>query len=68
MSHLCVPSSEHAKMILEAHHSRVVENFGIEKIVEVLQKYFYCPKIQQDVDWYIRYYTSCAIAKQVVKK
>ena len=36
MGQLCVPSSEHAKMIWEAHYSRVVGNFAVEKIVEVL--------------------------------
>ena len=41
MGHLCVPSSECAKMIWEAHYSRVVGNFGVKKIVVVLQKYFY---------------------------
>ena len=47
--HLCVPSTEHAKLIWEAHYSRVTRNFGVEKIVAVLQKYFYWPNLQQDV-------------------
>ena len=34
--HLCVPSSESAKMIWEAHYSRVAGNFGIEKTMAVL--------------------------------
>ena len=41
MGHLCVPSSEHAKMIWEVHYSWVAGHFGVEKIVVVLQKYFY---------------------------
>ena len=36
MGHLCVPSSEHAKIILEAHYSRVAGNFRVNKIVAVL--------------------------------
>ena len=36
MGHLCVPSSEHAKMIWEAHCSRVAGHFEVEKIVAVL--------------------------------
>ena len=34
--HLYVPSSERAKMIWEAHYSRVAGHFGIEKTVAVL--------------------------------
>jgi hypothetical protein len=41
LGHLCVPSSEHAKMIWEAHYSRVTRHFGVEKTLTVLQKYFY---------------------------
>jgi hypothetical protein len=36
MGHLCVPTSEHAKMIWEAHYSRVAGHFGVEKTVVVL--------------------------------
>ena len=36
LGHICVPSSEHAKMIWEAHNSRVVGHFGVEKTVAVL--------------------------------
>jgi hypothetical protein len=45
LGHLCVPTSERAKMIWEAHYSRVAGHFGIEKIVVVLQKHFYWPKL-----------------------
>jgi hypothetical protein len=41
LGHLCVPSSERYKMIWEAHYSCVVGHFGVEKIVEVLQKYLW---------------------------
>ena len=68
MGHLCVPSSEHAKMIWEAHYSRVARNFGVEKIVAVLQKYFYWSNLPQDVEKYIRSCTACAIAKPSIKK
>ena len=39
--HLYVPSSERAKLIWEAHYSRVAGHFGVDKMVVVLQKYFY---------------------------
>jgi hypothetical protein len=41
LGHLCVPSSEHAKMIWEAHYSQVIGHFRVEKTMAVLQKYLY---------------------------
>lgn len=41
MGHIYVPSSERSKMIWEAHYTQVVGHFGVDKIVAVLQKYFY---------------------------
>jgi hypothetical protein len=54
LSHLCVPSREHAKMIWEAHYNQEVGHFGVEKTVAVLQKHFYWSKLRQDVRKYIR--------------
>ena len=68
LGHLCVPSSERAKIIWEAHYSRVVGHFGVEKTVAVLQNYFYWPNLRQDVGKYIRSCTACAIAKPAIKK
>jgi hypothetical protein len=68
LGHLCVPTSECAKMIWEAHYSRVVGHFGIVKIVVILQKHFYWPKLQQDVIKYIISCTSYAISKPTIKK
>ena len=45
LGHLCIPSSERAKLIWEDHYSRVVGHFGVKNIVAVLQKYFYWPKL-----------------------
>jgi hypothetical protein len=53
LGHLCVPTSERAKMIWEAHYSQVAGHFGIEKTVVILQKHFYWPKLRQDVSKYI---------------
>jgi hypothetical protein len=36
LGYLYVPSSEHAKLIWEAHYSQVAGHFGIEKTVAVL--------------------------------
>jgi hypothetical protein len=68
MGHLHVPTRKHAKLIWEAHYSRMARHFGMEKIVVILQKHFYWPKIRQDVRKYIRYFTSCAISKPTIKK
>jgi hypothetical protein len=67
LGHLFVPSSERAKMIWEAHYSRVVGNLGVEKTMAVLQKYFYWLDLRQDVRNYINSYT-CAISKPTIKK
>ena len=67
MGHLFVPSSERAKMIWEAHYSRVAGHFVVKKTVAVLQNYFYWPNLQQDVRKYIRSCTACAIAKPSIK-
>jgi hypothetical protein len=68
LGHLYIPSSEHAKLIWEAHYSRVAGQFGVENIVVVLQKHFYWPKLGQDVGKYIRSYTACTISKLTTKK
>jgi hypothetical protein len=68
LGHLCVPSSEHAKIIWEAHYSWVAGHFGVEKTIAVLHKYFYWPNIRQDVNQYIRSCTTCAITKPSIKK
>lgn len=41
LGHLCVPSSERAKLIWEAYYSWVAGHFGVEKTVTIFQKYFY---------------------------
>jgi hypothetical protein len=46
LGHLYVPSSEHVKLIWEAHYSWVAGNFGMDKTMAVLQKYFFWPKFQ----------------------
>jgi hypothetical protein len=46
----------------------MVGHFGMEKIVVILQKHFYWPKLRQDVNKYIISCTACAIAKPTIKK
>jgi len=68
MSHLCIPSSEHEKIIWESHYSHIVGHFGVEQTVVVLQKNFYWTKLQQDVCKYIGSCTTCTISKPSIKK
>jgi hypothetical protein len=46
LGHICVPTSEHAKLIWESHYSRVAGHFGVEKTMSILQKHFYWPKLR----------------------
>ena len=41
LGHLCVPLSDHAKIIWEAHYSWVARHLGVEKTIVVLKNYFY---------------------------
>jgi hypothetical protein len=68
LGHLCVLASECAKMIWEAHYSKMAGHFGMEKILAVLNKHFYWPKIRQDVNKCIKYCTTCVIAKPSINK
>jgi hypothetical protein len=45
LGHLCVPSSDHAKMIWEAHYSQVIGHFKVNKTMAILQNYFYWPNL-----------------------
>jgi hypothetical protein len=68
LGHLCVPTRDRAKMIWEAHYSQMAGHFGVEKIVAILQKHFYWPKLQKDINKYIRYCISCVISMPTIKK
>ena len=46
LGHLCVLSSECAKMIWEAHYSRVARHSKVQKTMVVLQKNFYSRNIR----------------------
>jgi hypothetical protein len=62
LRHLCVLASECENLIWEAHYSRMVGHFVLEKIVVVLHKHFYWPKLRQDINKYMRYFTVSSIA------
>jgi hypothetical protein len=68
LGHLCVPTSECAKLILEAYYSQIARHFGMDKIVLILLKHFYWPKLRQDFSKYIRSCTFCAISKSSINK
>jgi hypothetical protein len=68
LGHVCVPSSKRSRLIWEAHSSQVAGHFGVDKMVVVLQKYFYWSKLREDVNKYIMSCTAYAIAKLAIKK
>jgi hypothetical protein len=68
LGQLYLRASECAKMIWEAHYSRMARHFGVKKIVVILQKYFYWTKLRQDVINYIISFTIFSIAKTSIKK
>ena len=45
LGHICVPSSERAKLIWESKYSQVEGHFSVEKTMEMLQKHFYRLKL-----------------------
>jgi hypothetical protein len=51
-----------------AHYSKVAGHFGVDRIVTILQKRFYWPKFQHDVNKYIQSCTAYAIANLAIKK
>ena len=55
-------------MIWEAHYIWVSQHFQLEKIVGVIQKYFYWLNLGHNVEKYITSCTSYAIAKLTIKK
>jgi hypothetical protein len=46
----------------------VAGHFSVEKIVAMLQKHFYWPKLRQEFNKYIKFCTVCAIAKLTTKR
>jgi hypothetical protein len=68
LGHLCVPSSECAKIIWEAHYSHMARHFGMENIVAILQQHLYWLKLRQDVNKYIKSCTAYIISKPATKK
>lgn len=68
LGQICVPNAKRKKLIWEAHYSKVAGHFGIGKTTAILQKYFYWPKLRNDVISYIQACIACAIAKPANRK
>jgi hypothetical protein len=68
MGHHCVPTSEHAMLIWEAHYCQMEKKFGMEKTMGILQKHFYWTKLPWDVSKYIKSRTSSSIVKLDITK
>jgi hypothetical protein len=67
LGHLCVLANKHANLIWEPHYSQMAGHFGMDKTMAILRKHFYCPKLRQDVNKYIIYFTSYVISKPTIK-
>ena len=47
----------------EFHNSKVAGHFGVGKTMVNLQGYIYCPRMQEDVAWFIRGCITCCTNK-----
>jgi hypothetical protein len=57
---LCVPQGERVNVTREAHTSLIVGHFGVSKIVENLQRYFYWPRMLESVSHFKRLFIVCS--------
>lgn len=62
------PMQNAKKLIWEAHYSKFVGHFGIGKTTAILQRYFYWPKLRNDVISYIQACTTCVISQPSNRK
>ncbi|KAI5334256.1 hypothetical protein L3X38_024389 [Prunus dulcis] len=66
---LCIPEDgDKLQWISEAHTSKVVGHFGVEKILLNLRRYVYWPKMHLDVSQYIRGCILCNTSKPSNRK
>ena len=63
-----VPKGECLALIREAHTSKVVGNFGVGKTVANVQRYVYCPKMQEQLSRFIRGCMFCCTSKPSNRK
>ena len=50
------------------HTSLICGYFGVGKIVKQLQRYFYWPRMNESVSWYVRGCSFCATSKPSNRK
>ena len=60
---LCIPQTERANIIREAHTSLISHHFGVSKTVAQLQRLCYWPRMHETVSRYIKGCTMCAKIK-----
>ena len=64
----CIPQSERVHVIREAHTSLISGHFGEGKIVAQLQKFCYCPRMNDTMSKYVKGCVMCATSKQRNRK
>ena len=60
---LCIPQTERAHVIWEAHSSRISGHFGVSKTMAQLQRYFYWPRMYETIFKYIKGCVMCSTSK-----
>ena len=68
MGKLCIPQTERVNRILEAHTSLISGHFGVSKTVAQLQRFYYCPRMNETVSRYIKGCTMRATSKPSNRK
>jgi hypothetical protein len=64
----CIPRDERVNVITEAHTSLISGHFGVGKTVAQLQRYCYCPRMNESISKYIKGCVMCATSKFGNKK
>jgi len=60
---LCIPQTERAKIIREAHTSLIPGHFGVSKTVAQLQRFCYWPRMSETISRYVKGCAMCAKSK-----
>ena len=60
---ICIAQSERVHVIREYHTSLILGHFGVGKTIAQLQKFCYCPRMNDTVSKYLEGCVMCAISK-----
>jgi hypothetical protein len=63
LGNICIPRDERENVIKEAHTSLIYGHFWVGKIVAQLQRYCYCPQMNETIFKYVKGCVMCATSK-----